>query len=337
MESISKWSHRMIIDSTQFVVDNSDHVKLGKEEDFEKLIDEMAKEKCEESNMELHRLKNDSNFIDLIFIVDALNFSFWKEDVETKTIENNTIDIDRKRFTGYASFCNFINQLIEKNVPIWSPEFYHKLTIDEWKKLEELVDENLDIPMKEERVRICQEAGKILVEEFGGSFSNFLKLGDNSAMKCLCLLWNNFPFFRDFAHYKGKIIYFMKKPQILISDLHSQLPQNELCQFNDINLLTMFADYRVPQILVHFSTIKYSEELLNKINNGHLFESGESMEVEIRSASIIAVEKLVKLFEERQKSKLKAIDIDYVLWRMAKKYQQLINNSPVHKIRCRFY
>lgn len=38
--------------------------------------------------------------------------------------------------------------------------------------------------------------------------------------------------------------------------------------FEDISSITMFADYRLPQILAHLGALKYSDELLKKLLEG---------------------------------------------------------------------
>lgn len=43
--------------------------------------------------------------------------------------------------------------------------------------------------------------------------------------------------------------------------------QNDGC-FHDIGKITMFADYRIPQALVHFGAMRYSEDLLKKLKEG---------------------------------------------------------------------
>lgn len=41
--------------------------------------------------------------------------------------------------------------------------------------------------------------------------------------------------------------------------------------FGDISSLTIFADYRIPQVLVHLKAMKYSEELMKKLREGLFF------------------------------------------------------------------
>ena len=44
----------------------------------------------------------------------------------------------------------------------------------------------------------------------------------------------------------------------------------ELCKFDDIDILTAFADYRIPQSLAHLGVIRYSDELTDILKSTKL-------------------------------------------------------------------
>ena len=67
-----------------------------------------------------------------------------------------------------------------------------------------------------------------------------------------------------------------------------------LGEFEDIESLTMFADYRVPQSLQYFGAMVYSEDLLKVLEGGDLLPNGDPLEVEIRGCSIEAVQRVVQ-------------------------------------------
>lgn len=52
--------------------------------------------------------------------------------------------------------------------------------------------------------------------------------------------------------------------------------------------LTMFADYRVPQILAYLGVLEYSPELVEMLNLTDLVENGSELEVQLRGFSIYA-------------------------------------------------
>jgi len=57
--------------------------------------------------------------------------------------------------------------------------------------------------------------------------------------------------------------------------------------------LTMFADYRVPQILRHLGIFQYSAELADAIDSEKELPYSSKWEVEIRAATVLAVETIL--------------------------------------------
>jgi hypothetical protein len=97
--------------------------------------------------------------------------------------------------------------------------------------------------------------------QFNSSFIYLVSQAQNSAVNLLNILTSNFPNFQDHAIYKGHQIHFYKRAQILIGDIWAHFRGKGPGEFKDIDQLTMFADYRVPQTLRHWGVLKYSEEL----------------------------------------------------------------------------
>jgi hypothetical protein len=120
-----------------------------------------------------------------------------------------------------------------------------------------------------------------------------------------------------------------------------------------VSELTMFADYRVPQILNRLQVITYPETLISKLKEKKPFLSGSREEISIRSASILAVEEIRK---EIQSQNLKyhgschgqdvnSVLIDFWLWDTSKKIENekidleipLNQELPTHRTRCIWY
>jgi Potential Queuosine, Q, salvage protein family len=92
----------------------------------------------------------------------------------------------------------------------------------------------------------------------------------------------------------------------------------------------MFADYRVPQILHHLRILEYPPSLLRMLHAGTYLESGCREELSLRSASIIAVERLraeilkVKAEEVRAEDgegEVNSVLIDFYLWDLGKRVE----------------
>lgn len=95
-----------------------------------------------------------------------------------------------------------------------------------------------------------------------------MKSANKSAVKLLEIVVNSFPCFQDEALYKGKRVSLYKRAQILVADMWNFFDGNGPGEFYDIDKMTMFADYRVPQVLVYFGVMSYSNELMEKLQKG---------------------------------------------------------------------
>lgn len=84
---------------------------------------------------------------------------------------------------------------------------------------------------------------------------------EQSAVKLLNILTENFPNFQDHMVYKGSQVHFYKRAQILIGDIYAKYHGKGLGAFKDIDQLTMYPDYRVPQVFHNEGVFEYSPEL----------------------------------------------------------------------------
>lgn len=104
------------------------------------------------------------------------------------------------------------------------------------------------------------------------------------------LLAENFPCFRDEALFEGKTVRFYKRAQILVADIWACFRGRNYGKFDDIDKITMFADYRVPQMLHQLGCLLYSPPLETQIRQLKVIPSGHKRELELRGASIWCVE-----------------------------------------------
>eukprot|EP00054_Salpingoeca_dolichothecata_P014191 m.79620 g.79620 ORF g.79620 m.79620 type:complete len:147 (-) comp20869_c0_seq1:67-507(-) len=123
------------------------------------------------------------------------------------------------------------------------------------------------LPQRRENL---QQIGRILNQKFQGTFKTCISQAKNSAQKLLEIVLENFPCFVDKATYHEETIYLMKRAQILVADLWGCYQNESFGKFHDIDTLTMFADYRVPQILCQLELLSYDPLLLKRLNDGRL-------------------------------------------------------------------
>ncbi|XP_048448830.1 queuosine salvage protein isoform X1 [Rhincodon typus] len=276
--------------------------------------------------------------VNWVFVVDTLNFSFWSENDDHKCL----IKYKGKMHSGFWSLCAAINRALDEGIPITNASYVANITLDQLKYVLRS-DTGVPMPLIEERLKVLKEAGNILLEKFDGSFLNCIKKSENSAQKLLQLVVENFPSYRDETMFQGKKVAFYKRAQILVADIWGLLEGKEDGFFHDIASLTMFADYRIPQVLVHLGAMKYSEKLMEKLKQGVLFQSGDCEEVEIRGCSIWCVELILRCILELGAQKgctnahINSVLIDYYLWDYARDHQKDMEDIPIHHVRCIYY
>ena len=323
---------------SRFISENLKHIKIN----YSKLKEFAvwtSKQKFDEYDDSSNHPKNDEfkleEHLRFIFLVDGLNFCFWPSSMEyedlTLFIKNGIKDISKKYDPDYflkISKENFIS------------EFQSLFKKDPYNQLEE-------------RYRILQELSYIIKNKFDNSYINFVKKSDFNASKLLNQIISNFTSFQDHAVYKGRQIFFYKRAQILVGDINETLlsfckkfktlpdsEKNLLKKFNNnkkldyLELLTCFADYRVPQVLDFKGIVTYSESLNNKLINNISITPCSEEEIEIRGVMIFVVSEIVRILKDMGKE-MNDIEVDWILWQFGEKF--IKDTHPHHKVLGIFY
>jgi hypothetical protein len=136
------------------------------------------------------------------------------------------------------------------------------------------------------------------------------------------------------ATYKGRKVYFYKRAQIFTTDLHAAFGGKGWGHFEDLDQLTAFADYKLPQVLRHMGILFYAEELARKVDQEILLEAGSVEEVEIRANTIWAVETIRRELNARG-CPVRAFEVDWILWNMGQ--EDAYREKPYHRTATIFY
>lgn len=247
-------------------------------------------------------------------------------------------------YTGYFALCAAINRAMKEGLDITNAEFYSKIDMDTVKQIFRSDDGQTMVPLIEQRLKCFHEVGQKLLDKWQGKFENVVKAANGSAVNLLKLIVQEFPCFRDEADFASQRVSLYKRAQILIGDLWACFRGEGLGSFSDLYQITMFADYRVPQVLVHFGSLEYNDELMAVLKSDKLMENGDPMEVEIRGASIYIVEKVKdRVLQELEnhptisKDHVNSILIDHFLWDYRRKYAKELEYIPFHKVLSVYY
>lgn len=145
-----------------------------------------------------------------------------------------------------------------------NPDYYSKISKDDLKHVLRS-DTNVEIPLLNQRLNILHEIGDVLITKYNNTFETCITESKFDASTLLRIVVKNFPSFRDEADYKGQKVSFYKRAQVLVSHLSKLFEERSQGLIDGIDKLTMFADYRVPQVLCYFGVLSYSDELMDKL------------------------------------------------------------------------
>lgn len=315
-----------VLETTKFVVDNAQYVKINKEK-----ITEFCNN-FEESHIN-HWIKqgpydltklNDKDKLHFLLVFNSISFSYWGE-------PKWTVDYHGEKFDGSWGMIAALGKAIENKAPILNMKWLSTITE---KEFADIMKGNVKIPHLKERILILKEVGSIITQKYEGDFSNVLKKANGDAMELLKLIISTFHSFNDTSSYKNKTINFYKRAQLLISDIYQLFNGRDYGKLKNINRLTACADYKIPWILRKFGILSYSESLAKTVDNKIELQHGSEEEIEIRASTIWANE----LIKQKLKKKIPSIDsihINYHLWLLSQ--AKSADDKPYHLTRTTTY
>ncbi|MCB0075774.1 MAG: queuosine salvage family protein [Anaerolineales bacterium] len=191
-----------------------------------------------------------------------------------------------------------------------------------------------DIPLLSQRTALLNELGSVLAARWQGQASQLVAAAAHSAAELVRLVTAELPGFRDHAIYQGWPVYFYKRAQIFVGDLYGAFAGDDLGHFDDIDRLTMFADYRIPQLLRAEGVLRYNARLASIVDLCRELPSGSDLEIEIRGCTIHAVEGLRDRLHALD-VRLNALHLDWLLWNEGEQRRTAI--APAHCTRTIYY
>jgi hypothetical protein len=170
-----------------------------------------------------------------------------------------------------------------------------------------------------------RDLGDRVTGEYGGHFAAVADAAAGSATR-LALLLGGWRCFADHSRYDELDIPFLKRAQIAAADLQ----RVGAAELRDLERLTMFADNLVPHVLRLDGVLRFSEELIARIEREELIEHGSREEIEIRACAVHAVELLVAAGAGPT-----AAELDQALWQRGQRPPY--KAAPRHRTRCTAY
>lgn len=265
-----------------------------------------------------------------ILLLDALNFCFWGEPGKPRW----RVAWRGRSHDGYDALAAALSRATEDGLPLWDAEWLADLEAETLAEILRPEAGCLTIPLFAERLTNAREVGRVLRDRFDGQFANVVEDAGYDAATLALALERDFSSFADVAMWAGQPVPFLKRAQICVADLRAITGGVGAGAITGMERLTAFADYKLPQLLRRFGAITYAPELAAQVDSYTLIPTGSAPEVEIRAATIWAVELLRRELAQRGVAR-DAADIDYRLW--SESQTKPPDERPYHRTRTIYY
>ena len=265
-----------------------------------------------------------------VLLLDALNFCFWGEPGQPRwQVEWQGATVD-----GYAALAAALRRAVDEGRPLWDAAYLAALEGAELAEVLRPAAGCPAIPLFAERLAHAREVGRVLLAHYGGQFTSAVEQVGYDAVVLALLLARDFPSFADVAEWRGARVPLLKRAQICVADLHAAYAGEAWGRLRALDELTAFADYKLPQLLRRVGVLTYAPELAAAIDQYEPLTAGSEPEVEIRAATIWAVE-LLRRALARHGVHQTASAIDYRIWNESQSLPP--DTHPYHRTRTIYY
>ncbi len=273
--------------------------------------------------------------VNWLLLLDALNFCFWAEKGQPRW----RIDYHGEILDGYWAEAASLTRAIEEGIALWDAEYLSTMSREDLVYVFRSVpaaDGSFGerIPLFDARLAHVREVGCVLLERYNGQFAHAVEKAGGSAVNLALLLAQEFTSFRDVAIYRDQEVRFFKRAQICVADLYGAFGGKRWGAFTDLDKLTIFADYKLPQVLRHYGVLEYDPRLAERVDNQELLQAGGEEEVELRAATIWTCELLRREMSRASGRAITAVEVDQLLWYLGQNSSEM---RPYHRTRTIFY
>ncbi len=327
-----------VLSSTSWVVEYASHAWINKEQVNQvchKLLAQYSPTLEPAWYDRFHFHDGTERTVNWLLVLDALNFCFWGEKGKPRW----RVEYEGEILDGYWAEAASLTRAVEEGIALWDAEYLSTMSREDLAYIfrpSRGADGSAEemIPLFDARLAHVHEVGQVLVERYAGQFAHAIEKAQGSAVNLALLLAQEFTSFRDVAAYHTKEIRFLKRAQICVSDLYGAFGGKRWGAFTDLDTLTIFADYKLPQVLRHFGVLAYAPELAQCIDNQELLQPGGEEEVELRAATIWACELLRREMSHISGYSITAVEVDQLLWHLGQNSAEM---RPYHRTRTIYY
>lgn len=232
---------------------------------------------------------------------------------------------------GATGIFRALEEALKNGIPLLDAHFLQNINRE---KFNEILNGNIEIPLLDERVKCLNKAGEVLLKYFNGSFMKVFEAANGDAIELTNLFIKFFSSFNDYVTFEGEKIEFHKRAQLNTDMINYRLAKRGEKELSNLDKLTAFADYKVPQMLRKFGILKYTPELATKIDSYEEIEAGSREEIEIRATTIWAVEEMKEVLRPRF-PQITARQLDDHLWSLGQTKSP--DDKPYHRTKTIYY
>ena len=296
-----------ILADANFVIDRAKHVQIERDK-----INEFATKQTEESmrvpdwEERYHFRGDDEKTVAYLLVLSAMNFASCKLDAWKYELEGEILD-------GYFAVSSALKIAFENGMPLDDASFLKGLSESDFNKI---FDGTGELTFAARRIEMLREVGRVLDSKFDGKAISLVRSANQSALRLVSQLVENFDSFVDTARYDQKTVAFHKRAQIFCGDLYGAFQGHGVGEFHDIDRITAFPDDSLPYAFRNLGWLQYSESLSTKVDSGVAIESGAAEEVEIRASTIVAMEMFRDALAEKGIVR-NSVQLDWIFWNLA--------------------
>jgi hypothetical protein len=309
----------VILEGVEWVVRRSHHVQI----DQERLVlvsSELDPDRLRLPDWQVPVVPSwrDERLVDFFLLFNSINFCYWGK-------PKWTISFQRQPYDGAFAMMAALTRALDEGYPLLDGVFLARSGEDEF---HHILRGNVLIPLEAERCAILQECGMVLVREFGGRWHEVVRQARGSAVRLVELLVTRFPSWDDVTQFEGRRVAFYKRAQLAAGMLYQAFGGQGWGAFEDFGQLTVYADYKLPQVLRKLGILVYNDALSALVDSQTPIPAGSRMEIEIRAATVWAGERMRRALLGRAPG-ITAAHIDFWLWETSQ--HKSPDDRPYHR------
>jgi hypothetical protein len=261
---------------------------------------------------------------------NAVNFCYWPDSGPrwAAVVDDDVVGADDEALGIMAAFA----EAIRCGVPLDDGRWLTTLDASSLDALLPTAPGHGELPMAEARAAGLRELGRAYAE-YGGA-TGLVAHADGDGAALVEVLVDALPSWRDERICAGTRLRYRKRAQLCVAMLHGRLGGESYGALSNLDKLSAFADYRLPQILRGRGVLRLSDALADRIARGELLEVGSAEECALRAGAVAGAAAVAAALEALGRPSQPLV-VDHLLWRSAVAEQHVL--PPFHRTRTTDY